>query len=143
MGLTPLVIVLPEGLEHLPSWLTLVGFVLTWFGTFIWGYSRDKERAAANEERYTMIQKSNDGRFAELKKVDDEIQNEVKDLHQWGMNSIAERADYNEKHYLTIERFDEAITSIRRRLDEIKILDLSRRLARIEGLLEQLLRERA
>ena len=65
---------------------------------------------------------------------------DVKQSVEWGRAVVAERAIYNEKHYLTIERFNECTRDMTRRLDEVNTLDLSARLSAIETELKNITR---
>ena len=70
------------------------------------------------------------------------LEDEVKALRHWGESEFTKQDDYLDKHYVTNDKFNECTSEIKRRLDEVNVIELNSRLARIEAMLEQLISEK-
>jgi len=102
----------------LPSWWTIIAFVVM----AVWNLAITVYDIRILKNRLT------------------ELDADVKKSVEWSRGVVTERALYNEKHYLTIERFNECTADLKRRLDEVNTLDLSARLSAIETELKNITR---
>lgn len=100
--------------------LPVATFVILWIGTAVWLLSRINAMIKVMED--------------ELKRM----RNDMDGLEQWGEEQLKERATFNEKHYLSIERFNECQTDWNRRLQALNAVDISAKLASMEGKVTQL-----
>jgi hypothetical protein len=75
-------------------------------------------------------------------KLDADVQSkdvDIQAVRDWGMAEIQRQVEYREGHYLTIERFNECQGFTAQKLDEIRMMDLPTRMARIETQNEQIM----
>ena len=95
-------------------------FVLLWIGTAVWLLARINAMIKIMED--------------ELKRM----RSDIDDMEKWGTEQIKERAAFNENHYLSIERFNECQNDWNRRLQALNAVDISAKLASMEGKVTQL-----
>ena len=116
-----------DSVLQFPSIITIIGFIA----------------AAGGFYRYIQLtNKRLEDDIAGLRTQHATMLTELKELKIWGETQVAVRTAFNESHYLSIERFNECMIDVKRRLDDFDAIGLSARLARIEALLEQLIIEK-
>jgi hypothetical protein len=105
--------------------IALISFILLWIGKEIYANGRQSKFNSTVSEAIKLISNRLDGMDKDIKCQNDKF-NKV----------TTERTQYNEDHYLTIERFNECNKSTQEKLDKIEKIDLPSRLVKIEVLLQ-------
>lgn len=77
-------------------------------------------------------------RLKHVEEKSDKLENAVEQLDHWGRVEIANQVDYRDKHFVSMDRFNECTSDIKRRLDEVNTIEINSRLARIEAMLDQI-----
>lgn len=100
-------------------------FIIGWIGKEIYAYGRQNKFNSNVSEAIKMMSTRIDSVVVDMKSH-----------RSWGEKKIAERADYNERRYLSVERFNECNKITQEKLDRIEKIDLPSRMVKIEVLLE-------
>jgi len=95
---------------------------IAWLGSLIWWISKSSSNTKAINEELSKVNDIIEG----LKKADDALSESLD-------RAVRDRAEYNEHHYLSIERFNECNKSTQDALSKIDAINLGERLARMEG----------
>jgi signal recognition particle GTPase len=66
------------------------------------------------------------------------VDTEINELHRWGENEIVKAKKEREEALVSKDVFVEVINEFRRRIDEVNIIELNSRLARIEAQLDSI-----
>jgi len=103
------------------EWIGICIFAAVWIGTLI--YSTGKQN------------RFND----EITKNITRIENDVRELKQWGEKQVADRVAFNQANYLSTALFNECNKDVVRRLESIEEYKIDSRLATIETQLAHVL----
>jgi hypothetical protein len=77
-------------------------------------------------------------KITEIDKRQDSLYTDMKALRKWGENEVQRQVCYRDSHYVTLDRFNECVAEIKRRLDEVNTIEINSRLSRIEAMLDQI-----
>jgi hypothetical protein len=74
-------------------------------------------------------------RLKHVEEKSDKVETAVEQLEHWGRAEITNQVDYRDKHFVSIDRFNECIVDIKRRLDTLDSMEISAQLAEIKAML--------
>lgn len=74
-------------------------------------------------------------RLKHVEEKSDKMEAAVEQLEHWGRTEITNQVDYRDKHFVSIDRFNECIVDIKRRLDTLDSMEISAQLAEIKAML--------
>ena len=101
--------------------VTIVIFLVAWIGQLIWNIAKQGQ---INKHILETLDKDS--------KILAEHEKAMTEMKTWGEQTIKERIEYNERHYVARERFDDAMKNVNNSIIELKAVNIEGRLCRIE-----------
>lgn len=101
--------------------ITIAIFVLLWAGQLIWNISKQGQ-----------INRSVAETLKKNAEILDDHEKDMESMRKWGEDTVKERAEYNERHYVLRERFDDTMKGVNASIMELKAVNIEGRLCRIE-----------
>lgn len=74
-------------------------------------------------------------RLKHVEEKSDKLETSIEQLDHWGRTEITNQVDYRDKHFVSMDRFNECTMDIKRRLDALDALEIGAQLAEIKAML--------